>query len=643
MNQNFEPYKSMTPGKKVVELRKLANDFGKQPSDVDTFLAGLVDSCDCQSGFADAVLKIFEKAWKQADLKGMEMYMNLFRAFTGLEFGDFLNSAYIMATIRAQERAAEDPKEWARVGKSRAIDQKDGWFSSHWKSGFTTTSPCRVDVRTRQVIAIVPFDSSCEKDLRGLWWTADYETVEANGEQHAVQNIDIITSQNAPADVYRELLAMEKAKAYWYSASGLDFYEELIKAHEAMQIVPESEESDEAPAGTTTWYIPATWSMSGYVQVQAESAKEAVRTAQEHVDEFDLPQNAQYVEDSFDIDEVAQPIPEIVLKDAGENNRPILPRDSGDIVTGLFVSHWNSGTQVVAPCDVNLKSREINNICAWFGPAEDESDQFIRETVTVNGQEYPVQNIDDIVTGLELTEAHERLVRIKENPSPEFWYSLNDRTLEEEIAKAKIASVSKPEDNSDAEIVEAQFVSYWEDGEAITTHCKANLETREIIEIETSDGGVDHGFCVDENVIIEDEEFAVRNLDSVVETENSGELYQLLLNMKKCSMLWYSRSGLNFYAELVKAHIAAYPLRLCDGYCDEVTISIKESDSQFFEYRTDEDEVYSLHRPDDDCGERVSGVLADVVRLFAKEQMQLNPGRWLTPENCWQAPADSKN
>lgn len=177
----------------------------------------------------------------------------------------------------------------------------------------------------------------------------------------------------------------------------------------------------------------------------------------------------------------------------------------------------------------------------------------------------------------------------------------------------------------------------------ITTHCKANLETREIIEIETSDGGVDHGFCVDENVIIEDEEFAVRNLDSVVETENSGELYQLLLNMKKCSMLWYSRSGLNFYAELVKAHIAAYPLRLCDGYCDEVTISIKESDSQFFEYRTDEDEVYSLHRPDDDCGERVSGVLADAVRLFAKEQMQLNPGRWLTPENCWQAPADSKN
>lgn len=640
MNQNFKSYQALTPGKQVVELRKLANEFGAQPSDVDTFLADLVNSYDCRPGFADTVLKIFEKAWKQADLKGMEMFMNLFRTFTGLEFRDFLNSAYVVATIRAEEHVAEDPQAWACVGKGRAIDQKDGCFSSHWKSGFTATSPCRVDVRTRQVISIVPFDSACGKDV---WWGADYETVEVDGEQHTVQNIDIITDRYAPADVYRELLEMEKTEKYWYSASGLDFYEELIKAHEAMQIVPESEESDEAPAGTTTWYIPATWSMSGYVQVQAESAEKAVRTAQERVDEFNLPKDAQYIEDSFNIDLVARPIPEIVLKDTEGNSRPVPPRNSSDIATGLFVSHWNSGTQVVAPCDVNLKSREVNNICAWFRPAEDDGDQFIRETVTVNGQEYPVQNIDDIVTGLEPTEAHERLVRIKENPSPEFWYSLNDRTLEEEIAKAKIASVSKPEDNSDAEIVEAQFVSYWEDGEAITTHCKANLETREIIEIETSDGGVDHGFCVDENVIIEDEEFAVRNLDSVVETENSGELYQLLLNMKKCSMLWYSRSGLNFYAELVKAHIAAYPLRLCDGYCDEVTISIKESDSQFFEYRTDEDEVYSLHRPDDDCGERVSGVLADAVRLFAKEQMQLNPGRWLTPENCWQAPADSKN
>lgn len=571
MNQNFKSYQALTPGKQVVELRKLANEFGAQPSDVDTFLADLVNSYDCRPGFADAVLKIFEKAWKQADLKGMEMFMNLFRTFTGLEFSDFLNSAYMVATIRAEEHVAEDPQAWACVGKSRAIDQKDGCFSSHWKSGFTAISPCRVDVRTRQVISIVPFDGSCGKDV---WWSADYETVKVDGEQHNVRNIDIITDRYAPADVCRELLAMEKAGEYWYSAFGLDFYEELIKAHEAMQIVPESEEPDEA-----------------------------------------------------------RPIPEIVLKDTEGNNRPIQPRDSGDIVTGLFVSHWSSGVQVVVPCDVNLKSREIKNICAWFEPAEYDGDQSICETVTINGQEYPVQNIDDIVTGLEPAEAHESLVRIKENPSPEFWYSLNDRSLEEEIAKAKIDSVTKSEDNSDAEIVEGRFISYWDDGAVIATGCKMNLDTREIVKIETCDDGADHGFCVDESVIIEDEEFPVRNLDRVVEIKDPGELYQRLLNTKKRSMPWYSRSGLNFYEELVKAHIAACPLYLCDGYCDEVTVSVKDSESRFFEYRTDEDEVYSLHRPDDDWGERVSGILADSVRLFAKNQMQLNPGRWTSPAN----------
>lgn len=115
MNQNFKSYQTLTPGKQVVELRKLANEFGAQPSDVDTFLADLVNSYDCRPGFADAVLKTFEKAWKQADLKGMEMFMNLFRVFTGLEFSDFLNSAYMVATIRAEEHVAEDPQAWGPV------------------------------------------------------------------------------------------------------------------------------------------------------------------------------------------------------------------------------------------------------------------------------------------------------------------------------------------------------------------------------------------------------------------------------------------------------------------------------------------------------------------------------------------------
>lgn len=572
MNQNFKSYQALTPGKQVVELRKLANEFGAQPSEVDTFLADLVNSYDCRPGFADTVLKIFEKAWKQADLKGMEMFMNLFQVFTGLEFSDFLNSAYMVATIRAEEHVAEDPQAWACVGKSRAIDQKDGCFSSHWKSGFTAISPCRVDVRTRQVISIVPFDGSCGKDV---WWSADYETVKVDGEQHNVRNIDIITDRYAPADVCRELLAMEKAGEYWYSAFGLDFYEELIKAHEAMQIVPESEEPDEA-----------------------------------------------------------RPIPEIVLKDTEGNNRPIQPRDSGDIVTGLFVSHWSSGVQVVVPCDVNLKSREIKNICAWFEPAEHDGDQSICETVTINGQEYPVQNIDDIVTGLEPAEAYESLVRIKENPSPQFWYSLNGRSLEGEIAKTKNAAEADSEDDSDTEIVHGLFTSRWDDGSVIVTGCKVDIQSRRIVEIEPSSDSCEDGSLLYETVTIHGEENPARNLDDIVGIEGAKEVYNELLRMKGNLEFWYSWSGLNFYEELVKAHLAAYPLHFCDEYCDEVTISIKENDSRFFEYRTDEDEVYSLHHPDDTWGERVSGILADSVRLFAKEQMRLSPGRWVTPEDC---------
>lgn len=204
-----------------------------------------------------------------------------------------------------------------------------------------------------------------------------------------------------------------------------------------------------------------------------------------------------------------------------------------------------------------------------------------------------------------------------------------------------VQSVSTPKNepesekaNETPEVVEGRLISYWEDGNTIATGCKANLATREILEIESCDDGADHGICVDESVIIKDKKSPVRNLDSIVEQKVPGELYQILLNMKKNTTFWHSRSGLNFYEELVKARIAAYPLHFCDEYCDEVTISIKENDSQFFEYRTDEDEVYSLHHPDATWGEKISGVLADAVRLFAKKQMQLYPGRWVTPEDC---------
>ena len=487
MNQNFESYKDLTPGNKVVELRKLANEFGAQPSDVDTFLAGLVDSCDCQSGFANAVLKIFERAWKQADLKGMEMYMNLFRAFTGLEFTDFLNSAYMMATIRAQERAAADPQTWARIGKSRESDITDAHIVSRWKPDIVVVTPCRVDLRTRKVVEFYPVRCVNGDD------PLEEENVKLQDVETPVWNIDTYVKCDNPANAYEELLRIQKSGNYWYSSSGLDLYEELIKGYEAVR------------AGLNNWDVPVYWVMSGYVRVKAASAEDAKRLVSEMKDKSVLPENGRCIGGGFDV--------------------------------------------------------------------EDDEEPYLVQSVSASKNE-----------------------------------SEREETTET------------------PEVVEGRFISYWEDGNAIATGCKANLVAREILEIESCDDGADHGVCVDESVIIEDEESPVRNLDSIVEGECPGELYQILLNMKKNLTFWYSRSGLNLYEELVKARNAAYPLRLCNELSDNVTFTVEDVEHHFFEYHLDEDEVYIINRSGDDRGKRIGGVLADAVRLFAKNMIRQNPG-----------------
>ena len=54
--------------------------------------------------------------------------------------------------------------------------------------------------------------------------------------------------------------------------------------------------------------VPVVWSMMGYVLVDAENGEEAMRYAKEHTDELPLPANAEYLEDSFEVDEEGEPI-----------------------------------------------------------------------------------------------------------------------------------------------------------------------------------------------------------------------------------------------------------------------------------------------------------------------------------------------
>ena len=237
------------------------------------------------------------------------------------------------------------------------------------------------------------------------------------------------------------------------------------------------------------------------------------------------------------------------------------------------------------------------------------------------------------MVGLEPAEAYESLVRIKENPSPQFWYSLNGRSLEGEIAKTKNAAEADSEDDSDTEIVHGLFTSRWDDGSVIVTGCKVDIQSRRIVEIEPSSDSCEDGSLLYETVTIHGEENPARNLDDIVGIEGAKEVYNELLRMKGNLEFWYSWSGLNFYEELVKAHLAAYPLHLCDQYCDSVTLTVEDAEHHFFEYHTDEDEVYIFNRSEESRGKRIGGVLADAVRFFAKNQMQLNPGRWTSPVN----------
>lgn len=54
--------------------------------------------------------------------------------------------------------------------------------------------------------------------------------------------------------------------------------------------------------------VPVVWSAMGYVLVDAESGEEAMKYAKEHLDEFSLPKNGEYLDDSFVVDDEGEAI-----------------------------------------------------------------------------------------------------------------------------------------------------------------------------------------------------------------------------------------------------------------------------------------------------------------------------------------------
>lgn len=57
-----------------------------------------------------------------------------------------------------------------------------------------------------------------------------------------------------------------------------------------------------------TYKVPVVWSAMGYVLVEADDVEEAKNYVKEHLDEFPLPRDGEYLDDSFEVDEEGEAI-----------------------------------------------------------------------------------------------------------------------------------------------------------------------------------------------------------------------------------------------------------------------------------------------------------------------------------------------
>jgi len=54
---------------------------------------------------------------------------------------------------------------------------------------------------------------------------------------------------------------------------------------------------------TKTYAVPVYWEVTGFIEVEALSEKDALMYVRANLDSFPLPPDPQYIEDSFQLDE----------------------------------------------------------------------------------------------------------------------------------------------------------------------------------------------------------------------------------------------------------------------------------------------------------------------------------------------------
>lgn len=68
--------------------------------------------------------------------------------------------------------------------------------------------------------------------------------------------------------------------------------------------------------------------------------------------------------------------------------------EKNNIITALFVSEWDGGTQITTPCKVNLDTKEVFEV--ELADCGENVGTLDREFIVIDDWDYPVFQISDI-------------------------------------------------------------------------------------------------------------------------------------------------------------------------------------------------------------------------------------------------------
>lgn len=203
----------------------------------------------------------------------------------------------------------------------------DDFFEAYETAGFSDTfwTPYEDKTNVGKKFSVVRRCEEPEWDLEALpAWTIRFEDgTEIDAYPEEIYLNDMIANGYL---VRKEEKNMEKESFISKIKAGDTFYVgdvSLTAADDAHQNFDEPDEPwvvydengngwfeedvSKEPSRKRLWKVPCVWQVMGYAEIRASSAEEAKEIAKSTIDDLPLPDNGEYLEGSFEIDEEGDP------------------------------------------------------------------------------------------------------------------------------------------------------------------------------------------------------------------------------------------------------------------------------------------------------------------------------------------------